>query len=1060
MGFLLFIIIIALIVVYRHNKAQLIDRTSRNYQQGYFDGVRASENKLITSDRLTPPEQTSQLYLIGDALPTELPTHSVDAPDTQSREEATEGAAPAIEVHQAAAQSPIDGQPSLQPATAMAATAVSQRSRNREDDRRIIANIALYVASLLVSAGTTLLASVAGHDGLTVASLIIFTVIYYGAGLLLHTVVPLLRPVALAFIGTGLILVPVAIGSLGLLLDWQPEVSALTSSLFGVGMAAMAAVYANSAALGYVMILAVLSSGWSMSALIGASPAWYYATIMLVGITCSAIAKSGLRLPAPIQAPATTLSPILMPAALIITALSTPIITQAELTVIFGVATLYYAVGAQYAAGDRGRLYEIIAARVLSAISAVLLAVLITPDGAYELLVGGLAFIAAAITHGLWSLYAILKQKKPAQHHRIILPMTSIGMLIGLLPLFSFTFTRTPDAALIGHIALFYSAAIITFMQGITTYLLRQPHYYSPVIVTVIVGAFSAGCAMSELLPQHHDLAPIITIAVLLSAGIAALIARQLTAPRAIQPLSQAYLYGGISLWWTIALIATLSLSPSIMSLVQSISFFVYGLGFFYAAWRERFLAAIAGAHISLTATVFFFLTHFAIAHDTAARISVWVGIGLMALCIEVLHRYIAPSREAAAITTIAGQAFIGIVSLCVSLSLTHPDIWLAITAVSYYALWRLKNDLFIIAGHLFLLATVSSLFYHANLTGLTNVVATGWAGLGLLGGLYMLAYRRSTSLAGNATLVAAAALPATAAIASLTSISSLTACAAWGGAVAASLLALYAVPQPLVAALFTIPSAVILTYASLTAAGVAWQIAASIVAFSWFIALCGGAFLLHILRVPHGWTQALLSNAAVWAVLFGTTLRESSFDDTYILLGTALYLLSAGALVWEAIYSRLWWLLDIAGVLVLIGLSTLLDHHSYRLMEYTAIIRWHLWTIVPLSLGGIYWRLQGYGQSAITRLSIAFSILTLGGLMVAIDGTLLAQLLFITYHALIVIAGLITNRRLLSVWGAIGVTLAVLWLLSSYAYLIYILIGIAIIIAVVYSIVRAEKRR
>ncbi|MDO4780880.1 MAG: hypothetical protein Q4A34_00590 [Candidatus Saccharibacteria bacterium] len=1049
--------------MHRHNKAQLIDRTSRNYQQGYFDGVRASENKLITSDKLVPPEQTDQLYLIDDKPPAELLAHSADAPDAQSRGGATEAAEdiiPATEVNQAASQSPADNQPTSQPAAAAAATAASQRPRNRDDDRRITANIALYVASLLVSAGATLLASVAGSDGLTVTSLIIFTAVYYGAGLLLHASVPLLRPVALAFIGTSLVLVPVAIGSLGLLLNWRPGISALTSSLFGVGMAGIAAIYANSAALGYVMILAVLSSGWSVSALIGASPAWYYATIMLVGIACSAIAKSGLKLPTPIQAPTATLSPILMPAALIITALSAPVVTQAELTAIFGVATLYYAVGARYAADDRGRVYEIIAARMLSIISAVLLAILVTPDGAYELLVGGLTFIAAATTHGLWSLYAILKQKKPAQHHRITLPMTSIGMLIGLLPLFGFTLTRTPDAALVGHSALFYSAAIIIFVQGITTYLLHQPHYYSSIIVSVIVGAFSAGCAMSELLPQHHDLPLMVVITGLLSAGIAALVARQLAAPRAIQPLAQAYLYGSVGLWWTIALITTVSLSPSIMPLAQSISFFVYSLGFFYAAWREHFVAAIAGAHISFTATIFFLLTHFAIAHDTAARISTWIGVGLMALCIEVLHRYIAPSRKIAAITAITAQAFISIVSVCVSLSITHPDIWLAITVVSYYALWRLNNDLFIITGHMFLLATVSSLFYHANLTGLTNVVATGWAGLGLLGGLYMLAYRHSTSLAGNATLAAATALPVTAAIVSLTDISSLIACAAWGGAAAASLLTLYAVPQPLVTAFFTIPSAVILSYASLATAGIAWQIAVSVVAFSWFIALCGGALLLQVLRAPRGWVRALLGSAAFWAVLFGTALRESSFDDTYMLLSTVLYLLSAGALAWEAIYSRLWWLLDVAGALILIGLSSLLDHHDYRLVEHAAIIRWHLWTITPLSLGVIYWRLQGYGPSAITRLSIAFSILTLGGLMVAIDGTLLAQLLFIAHHALIVIAGLITNRRLLSIWGAIGATLAVLWLLSSYVYLLYILIGIAIIIAVVYSIVRSEKRK
>ncbi|MDO4774095.1 MAG: hypothetical protein Q4A37_03150 [Candidatus Saccharibacteria bacterium] len=1040
-------VIIAIIILHKQGSGSAIDRSSRHYQQGYFDGVRASEHDLITSDKLRPPEPTDQLYLIGDNAQLSSTLQDTQTEDSEPGDTSiTETAEKAGEANAAALTTP-------EPITA------TPQPRDRSNDRRITANIALYVASLLVSVGVTLLASVAGGDGPTVAMLLLFTAVYYAVGLILHAKVPLLQPVALAFIGTGLVMVPAAIGSLGSLLAWQSATSALTSSLIGAGMAATAAVYANSAALGYVMILAILSSGWSISALFDASPAWYYITIMIVAIAASAIAKSGIRLPRPIAAPTSTLSPILMPIALILTTLTSVTITQAELALIFIVATLYYAVGAQYAPNQRGRNYEIIAARVLSIISLILIALLVTPDGDYEWLTGGAALIISSISHALWSLYAITEYKKPAQHHRYAAPITSVGMMLGLSPLLTFAYSWATDAWLIGHIALCVSSLLITLVQALIVYLLRQPHYYLAIIISVIMAAFSAGYSLAVVV-SPLTVAPLTTIIVLLLAGVISPAVRHGVINRPLSPLAQRYFYGGLGLWWLIALLSTLVLPSSVASFVQAGSLLIYGLGFLYAAWREAFWPALAGAHLSLTAAALCVMLHFGVTHDTAMRISVWIGAGLMLIGTEWLYRYLMPSRQTAAAILIPGQLVAALVALIASLSLSHPDIWLGLMFVSYYAAWRLSQEWTIAAGHVFSLATVSSLLYHAHITGLDNAVATGWAGLGLLGGLYLMAYRRRNSFAAQSTLITAIILPLILAIISLANLASLTTCAAWGGAVAASLLVLYATWRPLVISILVIPAAVTLSYAGLLTAGLAWDVASSIVAFGWFIALIAGSAMLQLLGIARRWIRPLTISAAVWPVIFGSAVSFTTSDTTYVHIGTILYLLAASALIWEGFSSKLWGLLDAAGFCVLIGLSILINHHSYDIPNVAAILQWHLWAIIPLTLGMFHWWRQGYNKAAITRLSIGFGILTIAGLSVAISGTLLAQLLFLLDHAIMVVAGMLAGRRLLSIWGAIGVTMAALWLLSSYIYLIYILIGVAIIIAVVYSIVRGERKR
>ena len=58
------------------------------------------------------------------------------------------------------------------------------------------------------------------------------------------------------------------------------------------------------------------------------------------------------------------------------------------------------------------------------------------------------------------------------------------------------------------------------------------------------------------------------------------------------------------------------------------------------------------------------------------------------------------------------------------------------------------------------------------------------------------------------------------------------------------------------------------------------------------------------------------------------------------------------------------------------------------------------------------------------------------------------------------VVMGLVLNKRLITVWGAVCVTLALIYLLSGYTYVLAILAGLSIIAAVVVVVARGQRSK
>lgn len=118
-----------------------------------------------------------------------------------------------------------------------------------------------------------------------------------------------------------------------------------------------------------------------------------------------------------------------------------------------------------------------------------------------------------------------------------------------------------------------------------------------------------------------------------------------------------------------------------------------------------------------------------------------------------------------------------------------------------------------------------------------------------------------------------------------------------------------------------------------------------------------------------------------------------------------------------------------------------------------------HWWAVVLWLLGYIEYQ-SGSKKYAIAYGYSGLAIISLFGLGYALAGqSVWYQVLFIVEHSALLLIGLAKAWRPVTIWGAVGVTLAVLWMFRGYTSLFLTLIGILIILAVIW-IVRRESSK
>lgn len=345
--------VIVLLVVWlrRRNQARF---AASDTQQPQPQAAVGSEYEQGVRDTL---EQVRLLETINDAqlrsieqllLPVEQPPVQVSVqPDTQpvawvAEVEESQEAEPEVYAEEADS-APAEPPRETSPAVPVAVAPPPARAASRPAFNGL--NILLLLSSLLfVAAGIAFIASPFA-DGVKLTVLIIIVGLFYGGGLGLHRMVRRLRPAAVAFIGTGLALIPFLGVAFAQYTTFAPEAIWLIISLLGMGAYLVAALVLKSQVVSYLTVAFLLSLVASAVANAHAPLSGYFVAMIGVSLVASIVGR--LRpdwVPAVFRAPVDQTGNIVTPVALGASLLFGGQLSILEYEIIFALTTVHYAV--------------------------------------------------------------------------------------------------------------------------------------------------------------------------------------------------------------------------------------------------------------------------------------------------------------------------------------------------------------------------------------------------------------------------------------------------------------------------------------------------------------------------------------------------------------------------------------------------------------------------------------------------------------------------------------------------------------------------------------------
>ncbi|MEO5950531.1 MAG: hypothetical protein ABIQ04_03725 [Candidatus Saccharimonadales bacterium] len=230
------------------------------------------------------------------------------------------------------------------------------------------------------------------------------------------------------------------------------------------------------------------------------------------------------------------------------------------------------------------------------------------------------------------------------------------------------------------------------------------------------------------------------------------------------------------------------------------------------------------------------------------------------------------------------------------------------------------------------------------------------------------------------------------------------------------------------------------------------------IIVLAWVVFVlfyAGNWLLLSIGKKIHAsymfWSAVTFSGVIAIGEVLGQDLGHV-FVATSVLILISLLLLSEGFMLKKYAF------IDAS---IIIGTLALQRLVAVAVPDIDSLIYSQWWGLAFAGLAYMYY-IRGRRQDAKIRLIIGLSILSMFGAIMAIGegfvaGALPYRLVFLLEHTGLLVLGLVTSRRLLSIWGTVGVILAVFWMLSGYSFALLTLIALLLIGSVVYKLTRKE---
>jgi len=413
---LIFLLVIAIVIIKVAQRGNnRLPRQSDDYWRGYWDGVRDAQNsrakieedsngqaKLITENQAAVSQSTG-LVLIGDE---EEESGDSSATDTAPIEENTNIPDEKTQIVEW-----------LSPAS----------NKDKEKNRQTTINVALYTASLLLTAGILLLAQTIELSAPLRFSLVwLFIFVYYVTGQVLYARLPILKPASTAFIGTALAAVPIGGWSMHLLLGIDPALCWLATSFIGTFLCVDATVRLNSQPLAYISLLSMFTMTTSLPAVMHAQLVWYYAAVLLFGCLMTLAAYFSNRFPRQFIEPLTLVNPFIVPSTLLLAIGSSVHMGTLDVSMLLLISVIYYFTVALVEKSKDMRTYELTTARVLLMAMTASFALYLSNS---DRLVMGTALGVAALGNMIWSIRSMYVQKQPDKQHEIVLWVSFVASL-------------------------------------------------------------------------------------------------------------------------------------------------------------------------------------------------------------------------------------------------------------------------------------------------------------------------------------------------------------------------------------------------------------------------------------------------------------------------------------------------------------------------------------------------------------------------------------------------------------------------------------------------------
>ena len=758
---------------------------SADYGQGYWDGYRAfgakvaellqsdtlSKNSLrrlvdegngIVRDEAEQPARREELGIIPEGI------------DEYDDENATQPVAIPVAIPQ--------------PVLSEADIAADKQKQTLQN-----LNILLYVASFLIVAAAALFVTLVMPAGVKLFSLIFVTVAFYGGGLVLYGSSERLRPAAVAFVGTGLAILPFigfALTSLGGL---SGETAWLLTSLVGLIAYGYAAVRLQSELVSYLTMAFVLSLALSAVSTLSLSIVWYFIVTIGVSLVCNSVHILWPKLlPAVFAKPVEQTGQLTTPVALVASLLVASEMDIFMYEVLYGIATAHYLV---VWLEKRALFYEMIV-RVLAHVTLLLVAADVT-----NLAVGSRE---ATTWFGAWILglailqlaYSLVRIRPSGDVEAVQLERVFVAGSLTLMCVSMFFWMGDEHEAwwTAGSLACLGLAALGTTLRlreagwayvglaasALLPYVIGRSVVQPPISYEVLAGCFTLlgifalmGLERARTLGRSRSVQTMLSVSVTVYALLVA--------------LSGVSSYESITIAWTALLTAGLFVGLSYLVrapalelvgalfVVASVAAWVYGssvpeewqwftgitvsaalLG--VGAWVHHFNREaprrnlLACAATGILAFLLFAAMDTDIAIVRAATLVLLVaGMGGLALRLVV--------RPQTILRLLAQLAYFGYPVLALAVAWQAGVGWVTlvlavITGVLWVGSYIEKMPVLLVAGNLAFVATVNALWYWLEFDSSWQLYGTAWISAAVFYGVYWLMVDRKDALRQGVSLL------------------------------------------------------------------------------------------------------------------------------------------------------------------------------------------------------------------------------------------------------------------------------------------------------------------